>query len=103
MYFEVKPSVSNNKLYMVVPTLKLTDLLLEKMGTMTTTWALVQARLFGLNYYDYLRMVEDKYNALILPNTQRAKYFSALFNNENDAGALCKELERRFVFVLKNR
>ena len=103
MYFEVKSSASNSKLYMVTPTQKLCDIVLSKVGKMKGSYMVLEARFFGLNYYDYLRMVEDKYNATIYPTTQRAKYYSILFNEEKDASALCKELNRRATYVIKTK
>ena len=60
----------------------------------------IQARLFGLTYPDYLRYVRENYNGTI---TGKTGYSYITFKNSADCDRLVKELNSRWDKILKER
>ena len=69
-------------------------------GIKAGSYNVIQARLFGLSFPDYLRFVRDKYHATLVG---KAGYTHFVFNNSADCDALVKELNRRWAIVKKER
>ena len=62
------------------------------------SYNVLKARLFGLEYAEFLRMVRDNYSATLIGQTG---YIIEKFKNRNDASRLCIELNKRINQVLK--
>ena len=56
----------------------------------------IQARLFGLSYPDYLRMLRSEYNATLCG---KQGYSYAIFKDSKDCDRICKELNKRWAIV----
>lgn len=69
-------------------------------GIKTGSYNVIQARLFGLSFPDYLRFVRDKYHATLVG---RAGYTYFVFNNSADCDALVAELNKRWAKIKKGR
>lgn len=78
-----------------------TDLFYDYIKYTPSSYRVYSARLFGLNYADFLRMCRDKYNAVIVGKGVGYPY--PLFDEWEDAGKLVKELNRRMTYVYNNR
>ena len=63
-----------------------------------SSYNVLKARLFGLEYAEFLRMVRDNYSATLIGQTG---YIIEKFKNRNDASRLCIELNKRINQVLK--
>lgn len=64
------------------------------------SYNLLAARLFGLSYADYLRMVRDNYGAVL---NGREGYIIFTIQDKTQAEKLVKELNRRWNIVFKNQ
>ena len=62
------------------------------------SYNVLKARLFGLEYAEFLRMARDNYSATLIGQTG---YIVEKFKNRNDANKLCIELNKRINQVLK--
>lgn len=91
--FYVDMSASDNSAYMIIFNSSLAETIRGQGGS----YGVVGARLFGLSYPDYCRMVRDKYNGTLLSKV--GKYMGIKFKNKKDAENLCKELKRRWNYA----
>lgn len=66
---------------------------------MKGSFNVLNARLMGLTFPDYLRYISAKYNAHIIGKTI---YPIIYFENEQDAKNLANELDKRLLYVLKH-
>ena len=66
---------------------------------MKGSFSVLNARLMGLTFPDYLRYISAQYNAHIIG---KKIYPTIYFENEQDAKNLANELDKRLLFVLKN-
>ena len=62
------------------------------------SYNVLKARLFGLEYAEFLRMARDNYSATLIGQTG---YIIEKFKDRNDASKLCVELNKRINQVLK--
>lgn len=62
------------------------------------SYNVLKARLFGLEYAEFLRMARDNYSAILIGQTG---YIIEKFKDRNDASKLCVELNKRINQVLK--
>lgn len=62
------------------------------------SYNVLKARLFGLEYAEFLRMARDNYSATLIGQTG---YIIEKFQDRNDASKLCVELNKRINQVLK--
>lgn len=69
-------------------------------GIKAGSYNVIQARLFGLSFPDYLRFVRDKYHATLVG---KSGYTYFIFTNSADCDALVKELNRRWELIKKER
>lgn len=63
------------------------------------SYAVIPARLFGLEYQDYLRMVRDFYSADLVG--KNSKYIIPYFTDKNKVDSLCLELNKRWNTIIK--
>ena len=66
---------------------------------MKGSFSVLNARLMGLTFPDYLRYISARYNAHIIGKTV---YPIIYFENEQDAKNLANELDKRLLYVLKH-
>lgn len=69
-------------------------------GLTNGSYNVLQARLFGLSFPDYLRFVRVQYHATLV-GKEGYTYF--IFNNSADCDALVAELNKRWAAVKKAR
>lgn len=62
--------------------------------SITTTWYILFARIFNLDYSDFLRMVRDIYGAKLIGKEKGYVYF--YFEDKAFCQKFIKELERKF-------
>ena len=62
------------------------------------SYNVLKARLFGLEYAEFLRMARDNYSATLIGQTG---YIIEKFKDRNDASKLCIELNKRINQVLE--
>lgn len=62
------------------------------------SYNVLKARLFGLEYAEFLRMARDNYSATLIGQTG---YIVEKFKNKNDANKLCIELNKRINQILE--
>ena len=65
---------------------------------MRGSFSVLNARLMGLSFPDYLRFISAQYNAHIIGRTI---YPIIYFENEQDAKNLANELDKRLLYILK--
>ena len=65
-----------------------------------SSYRVYEARLFGLTFASYLRMVRDQYNAHIFGKGH--KYPTVYYSNKQDAERIAKELDSRLLYLIKN-
>lgn len=66
---------------------------------MKGSFNVLNARLFGLTFPEYLRYISARYNARIIGKNI---YPIIYFENKEDAVRLAAELDKRLLFVLKH-
>lgn len=66
---------------------------------MKGSFSVLNARLLGLSFPQYLRYISATYNARIIG---KSIYPIIYFENEQDAKNLANELDKRLLFVLKH-
>lgn len=64
------------------------------------SYNILAARVFGLPYPDYLRMVRDNYEATL---NGKEGYMTYTFKNKLMAEKLIKELNKRWDIIIKNK
>lgn len=62
------------------------------------SYNVLKARLFGLEYAEFLRMARDNYSATLIGQTG---YIIEKFKDRNDASKLCVELNKRINQILE--
>ena len=62
------------------------------------SYNILKARLFGLEYAEFLKMARDNYSATLIGQTG---YIIEKFKDRNDASKLCIELNKRINQVLE--
>ncbi len=62
------------------------------------SYNILKARLFGLEYAEFLRMARDNYSATLIGQTG---YIIEKFQDRNNASKLCIELNKRINQVLE--
>ena len=62
------------------------------------SYNVLKARLFGLEYAEFLRMARDNYSATLIGQTG---YIIEKFKDRNNASKLCVELNKRINQVLE--
>ena len=63
-----------------------------------SSYNILKARLFGLEYAEYLRMARDEYSAILIGQTG---YIIEKFKEKNNANKICVELNKRINEVLE--
>lgn len=76
-----------------------TEDLARVVGTLGGSYTVLPARLFGLSYCDYCRMVRDVYRASL--SKGKGWYIGVYFLNKVDCLHFIKELNRRFAALVK--
>lgn len=79
--------------------IQLKEIAIKYFTPMEGSFSVLNARLMGLTFPQYLRYVSAKYNARIIG---RCNYPIIYFENEQDAISLAKELDKRLLYVLKH-
>ena len=72
----------------------------DKIGAINTSYHIFQSRIFGLTYANYLKMLRDNYNAIIIGKGHR--YPVAYFKNIEDINKIIYELNKRFTTLFEN-
>lgn len=72
-----------------------------KIDALYSSLNVLQARFFGTDYANYLRMCRDLYCARLIGKNHL--YPVAYFPNKDKAQELCNELNRRATLVMKGR
>ena len=79
---------------------KITLEAVAKINTMIQgSYAVLPARLFGLEYHSYLRMVRDIYSAELVG--KNSKYVIPYFTDKKKVEDLCLELNKRWNTIIK--
>jgi hypothetical protein len=80
----------NNKFTIII-----TEVVTSYINTsITGSYKVLCARLFGLEYHDYLRMARDIYGAQL--HGKQFQYLNYSFENKTDAVKLMNELNKRW-------
>lgn len=90
-YCRAEVSPYHNDMYII----HYEDKFYNLIGPIRGSYHIFQARIFGLDYADYLRMLRDNYNAIIIGKEH--KYPVAYFKNKNDVDKIVTELNNRFT------
>lgn len=96
IYFQVTQSPYSAKGEYFI---QLKEVVTKYFTPMKGSFSVLNARLMGLTFPDYLRYISAQYNAHIIG---KKIYPAIYFENEQDAKNLANELDKRLLFVLKN-
>lgn len=69
-------------------------------GYIDSSYRVFEARLFGLSFPSYLRMVRDEHNAHVFGKGH--KYPMVYYPNKQDAENVAKQLDARMIYLIKN-
>lgn len=61
--------------------------------SITGTWIVLYARLFNLSYPEFLRMIRDKYNAILFG---KIGYIAFYFSKREDCAKFVKDANKKF-------
>ena len=89
-YFYIDESPYHIGKFIIKPTTYLYNTIRSVKGS----YHVYGARLFGISYADYLRMLRDRYGATIVGKNQT--YPVAYFENKEKANEVITELNKRF-------
>ena len=78
------------------------DLVYKTIGKVPCSFQILQPRLFGLTYPEYLRMLRDDYGAEMWGRNEKGPYVSFQFPDRAQCLRLCKELEARWLQLQAN-
>ena len=78
------------------------DEVYKTIGMINGSFQILQPRLFGLTYAEYLRMLRDDYGAEMWGRNEKGPYVSFHFPNKTQCLKLCKELEERWKYLKLN-
>lgn len=90
-YCRVESSPCHNDMYLI----GYEDRFYNLVGPVRGSYHILQARIFGIDYANYLRMLRDKYNAVIIGKEHRCPV--AYFKNKEDINKIVNELNIRFT------
>ena len=79
--------------------IQLKEVAIKYFTPMQGSFSVLNARLFGLTFPQYLRYISAQYNARIIG---KCNYPIIYFENKEDASRLAAELDKRLLFVLKH-
>lgn len=71
----------------------------ETIGYTDSSYNVIIARLFGVSYAQMAEILARNYNASV--RGRNSKYFTFIFYSKKDIEALCKELNERWNWLLK--
>ena len=89
MYFTIMESARKKNCYMICGTQKLFDYI----GVCKGSYQVIQARVLGLSYAEYLRFLRDKHGAILMDTHKW--YPAAYFKNKEDAKEILHLLNTR--------
>lgn len=75
--------------------------LYQTIGKQAGSFKIVECRLFGMPYHDYIRTIRDKYSAEVW-DKKEGQLISYQFSNKADCAILCGELNKRWNYMMKN-
>lgn len=96
IYFQVTQSPYSTKGEYFI---QLKEVAAKYFTPMKGSFSVLNARLFGLSFPQYLRYISANYGARIIGKTI---YPIIYFENEQDAKNLANELDKRLLYVLKH-
>lgn len=99
MMYEVDSCAANPQLKRIVVDSNIIYNIMQRGTDKDSNYGILAARLFGLSYPDYLRMLRDKYGATL--SGKNGGWITASFNDAAQCQKVVNELNRRWAIWYK--
>ena len=77
------------------------DEVYKTIGMINGSFILLQPRLFGLRYDEYLRMLRDEYGVEVWGRKEKSPYINFYFTDRENCRKICRELEERWKILME--
>lgn len=76
------------------------DSVYRAVGPITGSYNVLLARLFGVSYVDFFKILMKDYHADV--RGKDSKYLAFSFKNEDDVKCFCNEVNKRWNYAMRN-
>lgn len=95
MMYEIADCIMNPKMKRIAVDSHIIYSIMQRGTDKNSNYGILAARLFGLSYPDYLRMLRDKYGATL--SGKKGGWITASFNDPAQCEKVVKELNYRWA------